>query len=211
MRKRAARLVYGLMLGVALSWTGTNLAVAYESVPVPNGGTVQGKVMFKGMPPPPKVFELWRFPDKNFCGAISDQKGKRLFHEVIAGQAGGLKDEVVIMGGGQQGKTFNCTPSHSSLRASTRSKPGTLFWARRNARSQSRPTGRPRWSSRSNTINVGGMLISLKFLGSLCVFGFLALLSAGWGRAAEPAVTSPGRVEVTLADEYRSDAEAIKK
>src|SRR3989454_4565283 len=112
MRKRAARLVYGLMLGVALSWTGTNLAVAYESVPVPNGGTVQGKVMFKGMPPPPKVFELWRFPDKNFCGAISDQKGKRLFHEVIAGQAGGLKDVVVIMDGVQKGKPFNFTSAH---------------------------------------------------------------------------------------------------
>src|SRR2546422_7755993 len=97
MRKRAARLVYGLMLGVALSWTGTNLAVAYESVPVPNGGKDQGKVMFKGMPPPPKVFELLRFPDKNFCGAISDQKGKRLFHEVIAGQAAGLNSVEAVM------------------------------------------------------------------------------------------------------------------
>src|SRR2546422_11627617 len=86
MRKRAARSVCGLMLGVALSLTETNVSAAYESVPVPNGGTVQGKVMFKGTPPPPKVFELWRFPDKDFCGAISAQKGKRLFHEVIAGQ-----------------------------------------------------------------------------------------------------------------------------
>jgi len=55
------------------------------------------------------------------------------------------------------------------------------------------------------------MLISLKFLRTLCVFGFLALLSAGWGWAAEPVATSPGRVEVTLANEYRKDVEAIKK
>ncbi len=112
MRKRAARSVCGLMLGVALSLTETNLSAAYESVPVPNGGTVQGKVMFKGTPPPPKVFELWRFPDKDFCGAISAQKGKRLFHEVIAGQAGGLKDVVVIIEGVQKGKPFNFTSAH---------------------------------------------------------------------------------------------------
>src|SRR2546427_7409088 len=109
MRKRAVRSVCGLMLGVALSWTGTNLAAAYESVPVPNGGTVQGKGRFKGTPPPPKVFELWRFPDKDFCGAISAQKGKRLFHEGIAGQAGGLKDVKWVLVGGQERKPLNFT------------------------------------------------------------------------------------------------------
>jgi hypothetical protein len=55
------------------------------------------------------------------------------------------------------------------------------------------------------------MLVSLKFLGSLCVFGFFALLSPGLGRSAEPVTTSPGRVEVILANEYRKDVEVIKK
>jgi hypothetical protein len=55
------------------------------------------------------------------------------------------------------------------------------------------------------------MLVSLKCLGSLCVFGLLVLLSAGWGWAAEPVTTSPGRVEVTLANEYRKDVDTIKK
>src|SRR3989442_13017912 len=68
--------------------------------------------MLKGTPPPPKVFELWRFPDKDFCGAISAQKGKRLFHEGIAGQAGGLKDVVVIIEGVQKGKPFKFTSAH---------------------------------------------------------------------------------------------------
>ena len=109
MNEKVARSVCGLVLGVALSMVGTAWSEAYETVPVTNGGTIQGKVIFKGTPPPPKVFELWRFPDKNFCGVISDQKGKRLFHEVIAGQEGGLKDVVVIIEEVQKGKPFNFT------------------------------------------------------------------------------------------------------
>jgi len=115
MRKRTMRSVCGLMFGVAMSWTGDDLAFAYESVPVTNSGTVQGKVMFKGTPPPPKVFELWRFPDKDFCGAISE-KGKRLFYEVIAGQERGLKDVVVLIEGVQKGKPFNFTSAELEAR-----------------------------------------------------------------------------------------------
>ncbi len=109
MNEKVARSVCGLVLWVALSMVGTAWSEAYETVPVTNSGTLQGKVIFKGTPPPPKVFELWRFPDKNFCSVISDQKGKRLFHEVIAGQEGGLKDVVVIIEGVQKGKPFNFT------------------------------------------------------------------------------------------------------
>ena len=55
------------------------------------------------------------------------------------------------------------------------------------------------------------MLVSLKFLGSLYIFGLLVLLNASLGWSAEQVATSPGRVEVTLANEYRQDVEAIKK
>ncbi len=109
MNEKVTRSVCGLVLGVALLATGADWSEAYETVPVTNGGTLQGKVMFKGTPPPPKVFELWRFPDKTFCGGISDEKGLRLLREVIAGQDGGLKDVVVVIEGIQKGKPFTFT------------------------------------------------------------------------------------------------------
>ena len=106
MSENATRSVCGLVLGAALLAAGADWAEAYETVPVTNGGTLQGKVLFKGTPPPPKVFELWRFPDKTFCGGISDEKGLRLLREVIAGQDGGLKDVVVVIEGVKKGKPF---------------------------------------------------------------------------------------------------------
>jgi len=105
MRRKTTRLVCGVLLGGVLFLTWANWAGAYETMPVMNGGAVQGKVMFKGTPPPPKVFELWRFPDKTFCGGISE-KGRRLLREVIVGQDGGLNDVVVVIEGIQKGKPF---------------------------------------------------------------------------------------------------------
>jgi hypothetical protein len=105
MSQKAIRPVCGLALGVALVVAGAGWAEAYETIPVTNGGAIQGKVMLKGMPPPPKVFELWRFPDKTFCGGISEN-GRRLLREVIAGQDGGLKDVVLVIEGIQKGKPF---------------------------------------------------------------------------------------------------------
>ena len=104
MRRKTTRLVCGVLLGGVLFLTWADWAGAYETMPVTNGGAVQGKVMFKGTPPP-KVFELWRFPDKTFCGGISE-KGRRLLREVIVGQDGGLNDVVVVIEGIQKGKPF---------------------------------------------------------------------------------------------------------
>ena len=106
MSENATRSICGLVLGATLLATGADWAEAYETVPVTNGGVLQGKVLFKGTPPPPKVFELWRFPDKTFCGGISDEKGRRLLREVIAGQDGGLKDAVVVIESVRKGKPF---------------------------------------------------------------------------------------------------------
>lgn len=103
---------WGTALGGVVVIMVAGSAGAYESLPVTNGGTVQGRIMFKGVPPPPKVFELWRFPDKSFCGLISDEHGRRLLHEVIAGQDGGLKDVVVVIEGVQKGKPFTFDSAH---------------------------------------------------------------------------------------------------
>ncbi len=84
-------------------------AEAYESGPVTNGATVQGKVTFSGTVPDPKVFELRRYYDREYCAALSDGKGHRLLKEVNVGPEGGLKDVVVVIEGIEKGKPFAFT------------------------------------------------------------------------------------------------------
>ncbi len=55
----------------------------------------------------PKAFKLRRFPDRMFCGAISDGDGHRFLKEVNVGQGGGLKDVVVVVEGVQRGRPLN--------------------------------------------------------------------------------------------------------
>jgi hypothetical protein len=107
--KSMASQVCGLLVGLvlALGWVGGT--AAYESVEVTNGGMLRGKVSFKGTPSPPKVFELRRYPDRSYCGLVSDGNGNRLLHETIAGQDGGLKDVIVVVEGVEKGKAFTFT------------------------------------------------------------------------------------------------------
>ncbi|MBH0190028.1 MAG: carboxypeptidase regulatory-like domain-containing protein [Nitrospira sp.] len=84
-------------------------AGAYESATVPNGAAVQGKVMFSGTVPDPKVFEMRRYYDRAYCAALSDGKGHRLLKEVNVGPEGGLKDVVVVIEGIEKGKPFTFT------------------------------------------------------------------------------------------------------
>jgi len=84
-------------------------ASAYEAVVVADGAVLQGTVTFLGTAPEPKGFELRRFPDRMFCGAISDGEGRRLLKEVNVGQGGGLKDVVVVVEGVRSGKPFTFT------------------------------------------------------------------------------------------------------
>ncbi len=78
------------------------------------------------MVPEPKEFELRRYPDQVFCGALSDGNGHRFLKEVHVGQGGGLKDVVVIVEGVQSGKPFTFTnaqvePTCASFFPSSRS------------------------------------------------------------------------------------------
>ncbi len=82
---------------------------AYESGTVTNGGAVQGKVTFSGIVPDPKVFELRRYYDREYCATLSDSKGHRLLKEVNVGPEGGLKDVVVVIEGIEKGKPFAVT------------------------------------------------------------------------------------------------------
>jgi Polysaccharide lyase family 4, domain II len=82
---------------------------AYESETVTNGATLQGKITFTGTVPEPKVFELRRYYDREYCAALSDGHGHRLLKEVTVGSDGGLKDVVVVVEGIEKGKPFTFT------------------------------------------------------------------------------------------------------
>jgi hypothetical protein len=84
-------------------------AWAYEEATVSNGGTVTGTVQFSGDLPPPISFELRRYPDRVYCGALSDGTGYRLLREVAVGAQQGLKDVIVTIEGVEKGKPFEFT------------------------------------------------------------------------------------------------------
>jgi len=84
-------------------------ALAYESKTVTEGAVLRGTVTFSGTVPAPKEFEMRRYPDQVFCGALSDGSGHRLLKEVNVGGSGGLKDVVVVVEGVQSGKPFTFT------------------------------------------------------------------------------------------------------
>lgn len=89
----------------SVMWAGTGSA-AYEPGAVADGATVRGKVMLKGNVSEPKQFELRRYPDRVFCGTLSNGEGFREMTEVMAGADGGLKDVVIVIEGVQKGKPF---------------------------------------------------------------------------------------------------------
>ncbi|MBX3235557.1 MAG: carboxypeptidase regulatory-like domain-containing protein [Nitrospiraceae bacterium] len=80
---------------------------AYEPGTVTEGATVRGTVSLKGSLPEPKQFELRRYPDRTFCGTLSNGEGLRQMTEVTVGQEGGLKDVVIVIEGVQHGKPFD--------------------------------------------------------------------------------------------------------
>ncbi len=86
---------------------GAAQAGAYEETVVSNGGTVAGKVQFAGDIPDPQRFELRRYYDRVYCGALSDGSGYRLLREVSVGEQQGLKDVVVTIEGVFKGKPFD--------------------------------------------------------------------------------------------------------
>ena len=79
---------------------------AYEEASVTNGGTVTGTVKFMGEVPAPAAFELWRYPNRVYCGALSDGSGYRHLRTVSVGAEGGLKDVIVTIEGVEKGKPF---------------------------------------------------------------------------------------------------------
>ena len=96
----------GILAGALISVLAGVPAFAYEEAAVANGGSVSGKVTFKGAVPAPKTFELAKFPQPKFCGTVdSDGNGHRLLREVTV-KDGALQDVVVAIEHVEKGKPF---------------------------------------------------------------------------------------------------------
>jgi Polysaccharide lyase family 4, domain II len=102
-----ASICHSIVLSIIVN--GSIEAWAYEETTVSNGGTVTGTVQFSGELPPPTPFELRRFPDQVYCGALSDGSGYRLLREVTVGAQQGLKDVIVTIANIEKGKPFELT------------------------------------------------------------------------------------------------------
>ena len=103
-----SRIVFlNLLLGLSL---GLRPALGYEEITVASGGTLTGKVVLKGPPPPARIFHLIFSPNIDLCGRISDGKGNRLLKEFKVAEDGGFQDVVVVVVGIKKGKKFDYAP-----------------------------------------------------------------------------------------------------
>lgn len=101
------RMMVRVSFVVGMLWLAQNPAVsAYEEMVVNDGAVVKGTVRFLGTVPDPKEFELRRYPDRVFCGALSNGEGYRYVREVNVDADGGLRDVVVLVENIEKGKPF---------------------------------------------------------------------------------------------------------
>lgn len=71
------------------------LAVAYQTVPVTDGGTIKGKVVYQGAVPTKKIVPT---KDRATCGGVRDEP------EVVVGPDKGVKEAVVYLRNVEKGK-----------------------------------------------------------------------------------------------------------
>lgn len=86
-------------VGVVMLLSLNSAAVAYESIEVTNGGTISGKISFKGSPPTNQALEVTK--DTETCG--SGLKGD---YYLVAAD-GGLKNVVVTIENIDKGKPYD--------------------------------------------------------------------------------------------------------
>lgn len=92
-----------VLSGYAIGW-------GYEETAVTAGGTVSGKVVLKGTPPPTRIYHLVFSPNLDFCGRVSDGNGNRLVKEFNVSGDGGFQDVIVAVVGVEKGKPFDYKP-----------------------------------------------------------------------------------------------------
>jgi hypothetical protein len=97
--------LFSYTLAVGLLSATVGFAADYAEGPVGDGGTIAGKVAFKGPQPPPEMFDLAKFPQADFCGKVDSKDGKRMRQDVKV-KDGGLADVVVFIEKIAKGKPF---------------------------------------------------------------------------------------------------------
>src|SRR5438874_10978903 len=103
---------YALLMSLSVGslLTGAS-ALAYQEVPVPDGGTITGRVSLSGAKPMPRGFNLVTFPDPVYCGRISNGHGFRLLKEFTVTEVNGVKEVLVMLTGIHEGKPLGPSTS----------------------------------------------------------------------------------------------------
>jgi len=96
--------VLGLALAMGLV-AAPAFAGKYAEGTVSGGGSIKGKVSFKGDQPGPKEFKLAQWPQPEFCGKFDAEGGVRKRQDVRV-KDGGLGDVVVYIEKIESGKAF---------------------------------------------------------------------------------------------------------
>jgi hypothetical protein len=91
LRRASSPLLLAAVIAVPLH------AAAYEVVPVADGGTIKGKVVYQGSVPTKKIVPT---KDQATCGQVRDEP------EIVVGPDKGVKDAVVYLKGVQKGKAL---------------------------------------------------------------------------------------------------------
>ena len=87
------------------------VAYSYQEIPITDGGTITGKVVFQGSPPPMKMIIPTK--DQEVCGGIREEP------HVILGEDRGVQDAMVFLKEVQTGKAWGqsaTTPDLTNLK-----------------------------------------------------------------------------------------------
>ncbi|MFQ5543055.1 MAG: carboxypeptidase-like regulatory domain-containing protein [Nitrospiria bacterium] len=87
-----------------------SMVLGYEEGVVSNGGTLTGRVLLEGPPPPARIYHLIFSPNIEYCRSISDGKGNRLLREFNVSDDGGFQNVIISIVGVKKGKPFAYTP-----------------------------------------------------------------------------------------------------
>jgi hypothetical protein len=102
---KKSRMVKIVMMGITVVMSSS--ALAYEVTEVKEGATLVGSVTLKGEPPSPKAYNLFTFPDPEYCGRISNGQGWRLLKDFVVNNQSRIQGVVMVVEGVKAGKPFS--------------------------------------------------------------------------------------------------------
>lgn len=95
---RPFRMLFSCLAPVVVLTTLTPPAYSYQEITVADGGTITGKVVFQGSPPPMKTIIPTK--DQEVCGGIREEP------QIILNEDRGLQDAVVFLKAVESGKAW---------------------------------------------------------------------------------------------------------